>query len=215
MKASSVEVQDVDQQEAPSLLTLQDDDSRVVELLTKIPVLPEFSALCCSVVNVLLPGIGTIFATLITTRECNYSTQLVIGLLQLLTCIYIVGWLWSIYWGYLMIQAAEPDEFVDQPKKKKNHELQTILEVESTNSQAHSSRATNKFPSIAISAASSQPSKASSRAGAGLTSMATSREGDYKQEVAWQSDDAPNTVDYLSVNKLHQPKEPVQPSPTN
>ncbi len=31
------------------------------------------------------------------------KTQLIIGFLQLLTCMYILGWLWSIGWGVLVL----------------------------------------------------------------------------------------------------------------
>ena len=39
--------------------------------------------------------------------ETNVSkTQLCIGLVQFLTSFVLIGWFWSIYWGYLMVMAA-------------------------------------------------------------------------------------------------------------
>ena len=54
------------------------------------------------IVNIFLPGIGTIINSFMSSSL--RSDTLLVGLLQLLTAIIIVGWIWSIYWGYLMYQ---------------------------------------------------------------------------------------------------------------
>lgn len=50
------------------------------------------------VVNILLPGVGTLVAGIKSER----NTTMVIGVLQFLLAFLIVGWIWSIYWGWLI-----------------------------------------------------------------------------------------------------------------
>lgn len=41
----------------------------------------------------------------------KYSkTQLTIGIIQMLTAVYIIGWIFSIYWGWLMLQKGFEDK---------------------------------------------------------------------------------------------------------
>ena len=37
------------------------------------------------------------------TSKGGNKTQLIIGFLQFLTAIYLIGWISSIYWGYLIV----------------------------------------------------------------------------------------------------------------
>jgi len=50
------------------------------------------------IVNILLPGVGTLVAGIKSER----NTTMVIGVLQFITSFLLVGWIWSIYWGYLI-----------------------------------------------------------------------------------------------------------------
>ena len=53
------------------------------------------------IMNFFLPGIGTILATICGK---NYSNiQIIIGLFQLFTSIILIGWLFSIAWGFQII----------------------------------------------------------------------------------------------------------------
>ena len=37
------------------------------------------------------------------------KTQIAVGITQLLTSVYLVGWFFSIYWGYLIIERSKGD----------------------------------------------------------------------------------------------------------
>jgi hypothetical protein len=50
------------------------------------------------IVNIFLPGVGTLVAGIKSER----NTTMVIGVFQFLLAFIIVGWIWSIYWGYLL-----------------------------------------------------------------------------------------------------------------
>ena len=56
-------------------------------------------AIICGIVNIFFSGIGTIIAGAIDGDKAD----IVIGLLQLVLLLIVVGWVWSIVWGVLMI----------------------------------------------------------------------------------------------------------------
>ena len=57
------------------------------------------------IVNIILPGIGTIINSFMGSKF--NSTNCIVGLVQLLTCIIIIGWIWSIWWGIVMLQSEK------------------------------------------------------------------------------------------------------------
>merc|ERR1712060_163858 len=62
-------------------------------------------AIVLLVVNIFLPGIGTcISACLGDSFKCN---TLIIGILQFFTSGLVLGWLWSIFHGVLLVKAAK------------------------------------------------------------------------------------------------------------
>jgi len=58
------------------------------------------------ILNIILPGWGTMVSACISTSGFS-SMTLIVGLLQLFTCWLIVGWIWSIWWGYLIFKKSE------------------------------------------------------------------------------------------------------------
>ena len=52
------------------------------------------------IVNILFPGLGTIISAFCPS-DVNVTTIL-IGLAQLILSSLVVGWIWSVYWGYLL-----------------------------------------------------------------------------------------------------------------
>jgi len=57
-------------------------------------------SLICGIVNIIFPGVGTLVAAALS--GCN-TADIIIGILQLVFCWLIIGWIWSIVWGILMI----------------------------------------------------------------------------------------------------------------
>ena len=63
----------------------------------------------CAVLNLLLPGLGTIVAA--CSDQTNVSkTQVSMALIQFLTMWLIIGYIIAIYWSYLIIMKAREDE---------------------------------------------------------------------------------------------------------
>ena len=73
------------------------------QLITDVPLTAQPYPLLCAVMNAIAPGTGTILATCLADDESWSKTQFLVGFLQMATCILIIGWVWALYWGYLLI----------------------------------------------------------------------------------------------------------------
>ena len=76
-------------------------------MLTDVPLVNKILAVVFCLFNIILPGFGTMFAACATESTPEVSkTQLVLGLVQFLTAAFLIGWVASIYWGYLIVMKA-------------------------------------------------------------------------------------------------------------
>lgn len=67
-------------------------------------------AIVCAVLNIAIAGSGTILAGCIADKEGWNKTQIFMGLLMMLTSVYIIGYVLSLYWSYLLVQRAYRDK---------------------------------------------------------------------------------------------------------
>lgn len=51
---------------------------------------------------IVMIGIGTIIAAFLASDKNDLISNLIIGIAQLLTSVILVGWIWSIIWGYFI-----------------------------------------------------------------------------------------------------------------
>ena len=89
-------------------LQINENDERLIVLITDLPALETGWAYTCAFLNLVLPGSGTILASVLGYENCN-KTHFIVGCLQFLTSIYLLGWIWSIYWGYLILRNSLGD----------------------------------------------------------------------------------------------------------
>ena len=85
---------------------LEDEDWRAWELVHDVPQLNTTRAYGACAANVLVPGSGTMYAALQSEDQNIRETQALVGLLQLCAACTIVGWSWSIRWGYMIAQKS-------------------------------------------------------------------------------------------------------------
>nr|AAZ23913.1 spec3-like protein [Sterkiella histriomuscorum] len=57
------------------------------------------------ILNIILPGWGTMVSSCISLSGFSTHT-LIVGFLQFITCWFILGWIWSIWWGYLIYKKS-------------------------------------------------------------------------------------------------------------
>ena len=80
-------------------------DTKVWDLIRDVPYVSQVAAVIFAILNLILPGFGTMFASCSSTGPVS-KTQLTIGIIQFLTTYILIGWAWSIYWGYLIVMKA-------------------------------------------------------------------------------------------------------------
>ena len=87
------------------VMVVDNIDRQVWELVSNVPYVQKPVAIIAAIFNFLFPGFGTMIAA--CAAQDNVSkTQLVIGLTQFLTAFVLIGWIWSIYWGYLLVMKS-------------------------------------------------------------------------------------------------------------
>ena len=91
-------------------LLVDDADRERWNIITDVPLLAGPWPYICAILNVVLPGSGTMLAACIADSPSWSKTQIFIGILQMLTAIYLIGWVWSIYWAYLLVLKAHTDK---------------------------------------------------------------------------------------------------------
>ena len=101
-------------------ITISPKDMRVWELATAVLLLQTRWAWVCCAMNLIIAGTGTIFMSVLGDDKCS-KTHFLIGFVQFcayLTSIILLGifgvikmgglvwiaWLWSAYWGYLIVK---------------------------------------------------------------------------------------------------------------
>ena len=85
------------------------EDAELWDLVSSLPRLGGVWPYVCFILNIILPGTGTMICSCVGYPEKWSKTQLIIGLVQMLTAVYIVGWIMSIYWGWLILQMGIKD----------------------------------------------------------------------------------------------------------
>ena len=76
------------------------------ELRSHIPVLTKGIAIVVLIMNIIIPGSGTLLFICLGINK-NYTTEyLIVGLLQFVLTILLVGWIWSIIWGIFALQKS-------------------------------------------------------------------------------------------------------------
>ncbi|KAJ7365426.1 hypothetical protein OS493_005533 [Desmophyllum pertusum] len=84
-----------------------------------IPVLPRSVAIICLILNILIPGSGTVISGLIAffltrrdlplmSRTSILCVNCFVGVMQLSTIVFLmIGWIWSIAWGCAFVGLSE------------------------------------------------------------------------------------------------------------
>lgn len=85
------------------------------QLRKAVPTMPLSVAVVLCIVNVILPGIGTLISaftvfcggkTEYDSKGKSFGLNVVAAVLQLLTLPILVGWIWSIIWGVTFVTSA-------------------------------------------------------------------------------------------------------------
>ena len=107
------------------ITNISDADRRVWELVSDVPKLNLLKAYGCAIANVIFSGLGTIVSSFLGDEPGVNKTQLVVGILQMLTAVYLIGWMLSIYWAYKLVMKASNNRSVEQQRLVPNGTAQS------------------------------------------------------------------------------------------
>ena len=110
-----------------SLITLSEQDREFFHKLTQVPKVNKVLGCLLFLLNLVIPGSGTMLAAMFEQgAETISKMQLITGITQLITAFWIIGWVVSIYWGYLILklsfqkpEEAEPGDKIKEALTKK------------------------------------------------------------------------------------------------
>ncbi|XP_055881083.1 protein stum homolog [Biomphalaria glabrata] len=115
--------------------SVPDEDVEIIEVSEKhgplynaIPRMPLPLAVVLCIFNIVIPGLGTFFTSWACLCGCKtklgspakaFGLNLLSAILQMLSFVLIVGWVWSIIWGmnFLQISIAKRDQSDHEPVK--------------------------------------------------------------------------------------------------
>ncbi len=97
-------------------MVIDDADRQVWEMTTaSIPRLNIALVVVVAVLNLIMPGLGTIVAAC-AGQETVSKTQMSIGVVQFFTSLFLVGFIWAQYWSYLIYVKSQDDQLMGQPQ---------------------------------------------------------------------------------------------------
>jgi hypothetical protein len=78
---------------------------------TSIPRLPAPWHIICLILNILIPGLGTIAGAILSDSSGVRTAGIVCGIAQFITTPILIGWIWSVVWGlYIYSRGYESEE---------------------------------------------------------------------------------------------------------
>mmetsp|Transcript_2424 Transcript_2424/g.1748 ORF Transcript_2424/g.1748 Transcript_2424/m.1748 type:complete len:113 (+) Transcript_2424:61-399(+) len=88
-----------------SVIAVDEKDRQIWNMVTDVPTLKGIWPYICFILNIFLPGSGTMISSCF--YEVWSKTQFLLGFFQLFLAYILVGWVWSVYWGYLLIKKSQ------------------------------------------------------------------------------------------------------------
>ena len=93
-----------------------EQDNKVWEIISDVPYTTGIVPYVLFLMNFMIPGLGTLISACFCYEDGAWSkTQIFVGCLQMMTAVFIVGWIWSIYWGIKFIQKSRESDDEHEP----------------------------------------------------------------------------------------------------
>ena len=86
-----------------SITMFREQDHELWEIASNVPHLQGAWPVIIFILCLVLPGSGTMLAGCVGYSTSWSKTQILIGMLQMMTAVYLIGWIWSIWWGWKML----------------------------------------------------------------------------------------------------------------
>ena len=97
-----------------------EQDYQLWAIVEDVPYMTGIAPYFIFLLNFFLPGSGTMLSACIGYTGAWSKTQLFVGCLQMMTAVFIFGWLWSIWWGIKIVSKSRAGQ--SEEHMKLNHE---------------------------------------------------------------------------------------------
>ena len=94
------------------LVAMDYQDQLFFNYICDVPLLTKNYAYLCAIMNLVVPGLGTIVGACASISPTVSKTQTVIGVCQFFTATIVIGYIWSVYWAYLMVTKAMAQDYI-------------------------------------------------------------------------------------------------------
>lgn len=75
----------------------------LLSLAKDVPKVDEPFPIVCFILNIVFPGFGTILCGIVGGMHMK---SIIYGILQMVLASVLIGWIWSILWGYIIYKRA-------------------------------------------------------------------------------------------------------------
>ncbi len=83
---------------------MSESESIYAKWKNHLPVLSKTVAIIILILNIFFPGVGTILLSCI--GGTFNKEHIIVGLLQLISAICVIGWIWSVLWGIILLMKS-------------------------------------------------------------------------------------------------------------
>ena len=87
-------------------MSFREQDKEMWLIVSDVPRLHGPWPYVVFVLSIVLPGSGTMVAACAGYTTSWSKCQLFIGMLQMMTFVYLIGWIWSIWWGWKILHKS-------------------------------------------------------------------------------------------------------------
>ena len=120
------------------------EDNELWERITDVPYVSRPISILCAFLNLLFPGLGTLTAACNTKYDSVSKAQMTAAFLQLLTALFIVGWILAFYWSVLIIRKSFKEDQTNKSNVKSRVSRVGNEEVESDDDNSRKSDVTKE-----------------------------------------------------------------------
>eukprot|EP00347_Sterkiella_histriomuscorum_P005773 403355324 len=90
------------------VIDVDEKDRQVWALITDVPKVKTPWQYVCFILNVIVPGLGTMIVSGFSEKWSK--TLFMVGVFQLFLAYILIGWIFSIYWGVLILRKSWEDQ---------------------------------------------------------------------------------------------------------
>ncbi|CDW85958.1 UNKNOWN [Stylonychia lemnae] len=90
------------------VIDIDEKDAQVWQLITDVPKIKSPWQYVCFILNVIIPGLGTMIVSGFSPKWSK--TLFMVGVFQLFLAYILIGWIFSIYWGILIVRKSWEDQ---------------------------------------------------------------------------------------------------------